>query len=663
MKSQIGLEYLFLISFFIVGIAGIVNYSSKMIADSNNQNYMIYILNDIKNAVSEVGFMGYPARKTIDVYLPADLNSSQTFIGYNTVNFGLISSFGTSDLFFVTDYCVTGNLPTQKGLYPLKVVPTKDCIVIDYNDFSSNPSSIYLALYKNSNSTLSLSVYNLLFYDLSANITLSENLADFADLNLAATGKQSYLELGTFYSGDEKTIDILFFGYSPGIYKGHLTINNTNIPVILEVKDSEPPTINYVSISNISIVIYDSACISASVTPGSEQISNVWAELKIPGGCWEKNGECDSSCEYSSLGQTNYYSSTECSQNCMAEGSFYLPTGTCSNDGSGTCYSVSNFASHNISCLKGMACNYSCFGTGTNCSELNNSDCALCGCNLTQELGNSIIWSENFESSIDWSPWAARGIVYTTDSANCINDDNDKCVYINRGTTSYILTKQSSIDLSSCVSGAYLNFSHIKESGNLQTTDCVYVSISNDGGSTWSNNYQLFCDDLASLITYNLSIPSSYLTPNFAVRISKNGFSPASRKAWIDGLSISCNNIVQNCNGICNNCSLYSNESSCNLCGCGWNETSWNWMPADLQQGYSSYEQCAWNPNGTHYLSNITLYDSGYSCSGIQNDGIYGFDYIFQSKGEYALLSAYANDSSSNIAYYESNITIIVNGE
>ena len=191
---------------------------------------------------------------------------------------------------------------------------------------------------------------------------------------------------------------------------------------------------------------------------------------------------------------------------------------------------------------------------------------------------------KNFASSTDWAPWSTSGII-TQLIPRMLNDGNDKCAYINQGATQYSLTKQSSIDLSSCVSGAYLNFSHIKESGNLKAEDCVFVSISNDGGITWSANNQIFCSNLASIITYNLSIPPEYFTADFKVRITKTGFSPAaSKKAWIDGLSISCNNIVQNCSGTCNNCPSYSNESSCSSCGCNWNETSWNWLPADLSK-------------------------------------------------------------------------------
>ncbi|VVB76376.1 Uncharacterised protein [Candidatus Tiddalikarchaeum anstoanum] len=313
--------------------------------------------------------------------------------------------------------------------------------------------------------------------------------------------------------------------------------------------------------------------------------------------CWGIGGLCNSSCNFASLGIVNYYNNPGCSGSCNISGTFYVPTGSCSINGSGSCYLMSSPISRNTTCTQGAVCNSSCTGTGTVCSNLTTGNCTLCGCNLTTLSNNTNKWNETFASFTDWATWTTdgNGISNVTDATNCINDTNNKCMHARGGTTSYTITKQSNINLSNCNAGtASLNISHVKRAGSLTGTDCIYIALSNNSGSTWSTNNQVFCGGIAGVISYNLSLPNSYLTSGFRIRVTKNGFTVGGRNAWLDGFTVSCSVNSTICNGTCNNCTSYTNSSACGSCGCNWTANSWNWNTGSLTAGYNAYTTCTW---------------------------------------------------------------------
>jgi len=99
--------------------------------------------------------------------------------------------------------------------------------------------------------------------------------------------------------------------------------------------------------------------------------------------CWGIDGSCDSSCQYSDYGSlAGYYTDPGCSDSCPQSGSFYIPSGACSEDGTGECYKMADFATKYTSCDKGLECEGACNGTCTPCRELNQEQCKQQkGCN------------------------------------------------------------------------------------------------------------------------------------------------------------------------------------------------------------------------------------------------------------------------------------------
>ncbi len=309
--------------------------------------------------------------------------------------------------------------------------------------------------------------------------------------------------------------------------------------------------------------------------------------------CWGIGSVCNSSCTFSSLGATSYYTDPGCSATCDSAGTFYVPSGSCSGDGTGDCYLMSASTSKSTTCTQGSSCGSSCSGTPDACSTFTSS-CVSCGCSLSSSTTD--VWTENFASNSDWATWQSNGngIAYVNDATNCVNDANDDCFNADGGgfSTEY-LYKQSSEDLSDCDSGtAYFNVDHITEAGDLESSDCVYVAFSSNGGVSWSSDYTIFCDDNPSS-TYNVNIPDIYLTNNFRIRLGIYLFGGPGEEGWIDDLSVYCD-IPDSCGGSPDACSTHGDQTSCEDCGCTWSSTSWNWNLAGSTSGYESYTTCIW---------------------------------------------------------------------
>ena len=105
------------------------------------------------------------------------------------------------------------------------------------------------------------------------------------------------------------------------------------------------------------------------------------------GGCWGTGGSCDPECLYSNYGTlTDYYTDPGCSDSCSPAGSFYVnPSGSCSSDGSGTCYKMENPTTQYVSCVRRDSCQEECNGTCTPCERLSFWQCfQQRGCRLSE---------------------------------------------------------------------------------------------------------------------------------------------------------------------------------------------------------------------------------------------------------------------------------------
>jgi len=211
----------------------------------------------------------------------------------------------------------------------------------------------------------------------------------------------------------------------------------------------------------------------------------------------------------------------------------------------------------------------SCDGTPTACGayDLQNT-CEGAGCDWTTTTSTVTKWSESFATSSDWLYGSAFSSHHS--SSDCINDANDKCLKVKDGCSDgSTATKKTNLDLSACLAGsATFHIAKVKESGTLESNDCVYVSFSANGGSTWNSKTQIFCDDNPAS-TFSMAIPDTYLTSQMRLRIEKMKFDGHDESAYLDGFSITCDVGGESvCQGDPDSCDTYTNEQSCTAAGC-----------------------------------------------------------------------------------------------
>jgi len=117
----------------------------------------------------------------------------------------------------------------------------------------------------------------------------------------------------------------------------------------------------------------------------SEAVVTIQDDDVPPQDCWGIAGSCDSSCQHSNYGGlTAYYIDPHCSEKCSPAGSFYVnPGGSCSGDGTGSCYKMEDSSTQYLSCSQGDSCEGDCGGRCTSCRELNEKECEQQeGCDL-----------------------------------------------------------------------------------------------------------------------------------------------------------------------------------------------------------------------------------------------------------------------------------------
>jgi hypothetical protein len=88
------------------------------------------------------------------------------------------------------------------------------------------------------------------------------------------------------------------------------------------------------------------------------------------------------------------------------------------------------------------------------------------------------------------------------------------------------------------------------EDGYLESGDALRVQLSSDGGNTWSSFINVFNDDLGSSFpnnTFSYTIPASYLTSGFRMRIYLDGFADSGEYCYVDNITVSCPILNEDC--------------------------------------------------------------------------------------------------------------------
>ena len=151
-----------------------------------------------------------------------------------------------------------------------------------------------------------------------------------------------------------------------------------------------------------------------------------------------------------------------------------------------------------------------------------------------------IIWEEDCSNM---SAWNGAGPDWGVDSGEFRGHHNGS-------ESDRYLTMKDSLDLSAYSSDVVTLSWEQDESGWLEDGDRLYFSLSDDGGSTWSSDIEAFRNDNPPA-SFSYTIPATYLTADFRMRLYLYGFSGSGEYCSLDNITIfsmssafldSCNN-------------------------------------------------------------------------------------------------------------------------
>jgi len=129
-RGQAAIEYMMIISISMIILIPLMFIVNSYISGSRDE-MKIRSLEDNVNSLGEVAemvyFQGYPAKMTIEFYVPERVTTSN--VDGNLIWVRMGTSGGDIDITTTTQANMTGNLPTDSGSYMLEITATEDGLV------------------------------------------------------------------------------------------------------------------------------------------------------------------------------------------------------------------------------------------------------------------------------------------------------------------------------------------------------------------------------------------------------------------------------------------------------------------------------------------------------------------------------------------------------
>ena len=151
-----------------------------------------------------------------------------------------------------------------------------------------------------------------------------------------------------------------------------------------------------------------------------------------------------------------------------------------------------------------------------------------------------------------WSGWFAEGTtqpIFEDDCSNfgewipgscwSINSGHFRSHYSSGAESTRYNTMKSSLDISSYASGTVKVSWDQWEEGSLESSDALKFQFSGDGGSSWSNMYTAFSNDIGSTPQYfSYTVPEEYLTNDFKFRFYLQNFGGNGEYCHVDNFAV-----------------------------------------------------------------------------------------------------------------------------
>lgn len=241
-KAQVGLEYLVLVSFFLLVVTPLFYLASDRSQKTTNLREAQITVDKLENAINTVYADGHPAQREILVFIPELVNASHSYMNASTINYGINFDDRVTDVFADTATCLQGTLPVQPGYYRVIVKALENgCVDIGVANVAVIPESLDALVDYSREYSQDFRITNLQEFtiqDLSVNTTGA--LEGRVDLSVEP-GRQDdhyYESLGV---GETKVLTTTFFGDNyPATYEGNFSLSgfgmaNTTIPVRVTV--------------------------------------------------------------------------------------------------------------------------------------------------------------------------------------------------------------------------------------------------------------------------------------------------------------------------------------------------------------------------------------------------------------------------------------------
>ncbi len=307
------------------------------------------------------------------------------------------------------------------------------------------------------------------------------------------------------------------------------------------------------------------------MTDSSTEYTSCFQGTECGVGCWAQDSACDPACQYADPGTTtDYFTDPGCLDFCPSSSPLYLnPIGTCSEDGTGNCYKMTDSSTEYTSCFQGDSCEGICSGTCTECRGLNQTQC-------NQQQGCS---------------WFFRWCLGTCTSCDTIS------------------TQSSCENQLGC---SWQETDWYWDLADRETGFLSYASCSWQEASVWNWNLTDSQTGYLSYLNcewYEGEICKGTVTScdSFTDQASCENQSGCSWTGGCSGACTSCENLGwldcrsqdgcswsfgQGCTGTCTSCDTISTQSSCeNQLGCSWSP-QYCFGEASTCDSYSTQEEC-----------------------------------------------------------------------
>lgn len=247
-------------------------------------------LEKIKLTGDSVHSMGYPARRTVTVYVPRGIIPEQSGISDNTLSYKLTSEVGEKDVFVRLNTCIKGALPIRSSYAILTISALEDgCILLEQVKIIVLPTDMYVETIINNNTYGYVNITNVWVQSVDLTLTALGDIVPYVDVDASTSGQQSSVSISSINIDETRSVNILFFATNISDNSGTFLVQGTEVEnhtvnvlfKVVPIPDNIPPVVTNTSVNATMIDIDEYLCVTAIATDNLG-VEGVWAMFTSP---------------------------------------------------------------------------------------------------------------------------------------------------------------------------------------------------------------------------------------------------------------------------------------------------------------------------------------------------------------------------------------------